>query len=426
MTYTQALAYIESLGGGGMKPGLERMHRALELLGHPERKLRVVHVAGTNGKGSTARMIQAAATAAGYRTGLYSSPAVTGLRDTVTIDGKAIPEEAFAALAERLRALQPLMGGAGTLSPFELTTLLALLWFAREGTELCVVECGMGGREDATNVFDAPLAAVITPVALDHTAWLGRTIEEITARKCGILKAPCAVITSPGQNPDALGVILETAAGLGLTVRQPGAAAAPVTRAGLGRTEFVWREEPYVVPLTGECQRDNALTALETLEALREKGYRLPADAVRRGLAGAAMPARQEVIRRQPLILLDGAHNPHGVATLAQTLERFLPGRQVTAVVGMMADKDTAACAALLGPHCARVVCCTPHNPRALPAAELAERFRAACPAVTVREEPAQALREAQQLAGDGPLLAAGSLYLAAELRPLLVESGET
>ena len=236
MTCAEALQYIEELKPGGMKLGLDRMRRGLELLGHPERRLRVVHVAGTNGKGSTARMVQAIATAAGYATGLVSSPAVIGLRETITVDGEAIPEAAFAGWVDRLRALQSDMGEAGGLSEFELTTLLALAWFAERNTDLCVIECGMGGREDATNVFDAPLAAVITPVALDHTAWLGGTAEEIAAHKCGIIKAPCGVVTAPDQDPDALAVIWETAARQGLTVRQPGTGAAPLLEASLGRS----------------------------------------------------------------------------------------------------------------------------------------------------------------------------------------------
>ena len=273
MDYQQAVDYIESPALPRGRYGLERLKQALELLGNPQHKVRFVHVAGTNGKGSTARMVQAIATAAGYTTGLFSSPAVIGLRETITVDGEAIPEAAFAGWVDRLRALQSDMGEAGGLSEFELTTLLALAWFAERNTDLCVIECGMGGREDATNVFDAPLAAVITPVALDHTAWLGGTAEEIAAHKCGIIKAPCGVVTAPDQDPDALAVIWETAARHGLTVRQPGTGAAPLLEASLGRTVFAYGEKRYTLPLTGAFQRDNALTALETVDCLSDKGY---------------------------------------------------------------------------------------------------------------------------------------------------------
>ena len=184
MTYSEALRYIERLHGRGICPGLSRMEAALEAVGHPERQLRVVHVAGTNGKGSTAAMIAAVATAADYKVGLYTSPAVTTTADTITINGHPIPEEVFASLTTELAA------AAGDLTEFEFVTLLTLVWFARERVELAVIECGLGGAEDATNVFPAPLCAVFTPISLDHTRLLGETVEEIAAQKAGIIKVP--------------------------------------------------------------------------------------------------------------------------------------------------------------------------------------------------------------------------------------------
>ena len=265
-------------------------------------------------------------------------------------------------------------------------------------------------------MFDAPLAAVITPVALDHTAWLGGTAEEIAAHKCGIIKAPCGVVTAPDQDPDALAVIWETAARQGLTVRQPGTGAAPLLEASLGRTVFAYGEKRYTLPLTGAFQRDNALTALETVDCLRDKGYTFTEEAVAAGLAGAYLPCRQEVLRPDPLVLADGAHNPHGVAALADTLRRHRPQ-----VIGMLGDKDTAACAALLAPLCAHIVCCAPANARALPAEELAEQLRPGCGDVRTAGSPRQALRLAEELTHGGDLLVAGSFFLAAELRPLLL-----
>ena len=390
MTCAEALQYIEELKPGGMKLGLDRMRRGLELLGHPERRLRVVHVAGTNGKGSTARMVQAIATAAGYATGLFSSPAVIGLRETITVDGEAIPEAAFAGWVDRLRALQSDMGEAGGLSEFELTTLLALAWFAERNTDLCVIECGMGGREDATNVFDAPLAAVITPVALDHTAWLGGTAEEIAAHKCGIIKAPCGVVTAPDQDPDALAVIWETAARQGLTVRQPGTGAAPLLEASLGRTVFAYGEKRYTLPLTGAFQRDNALTALETVDCLRDKGYTFTEEAVAAGLAGAYLPCRQEVLRPDPLVLADGAHNPHGVAALADTLRRHRPQGGLTMVIGMLGTR-TRPPAPPCWPLCAPI---SSAAPRPMPGRCPPRNWRSSCaPAAGMSARPAARAR---------------------------------
>lgn len=423
MDYTQARAYLTALQPGGMKMGLERMRRVLQLLGDPQRRLRVVHVAGTNGKGSTARMVQAILTAAGYRAGLYTSPSVTGLRDTITIDNVPISRADFAACVSAAAEQQPFMGDAGGLSEFECVTAAALLYFARQQTDIVVLECGMGGRDDATNVLDAPLAAVLTPIALDHAAWLGSTVEEIAANKCGIFRPHCAVVTSPAQNEDALGVILEHAAAAGLTVRIPNSAAAPIVHDELGTVAFCAGGETYTLPLTGTFQRDNALTALETIAVLREKGYTVDNTAIHAGLAAVAMPCRQEVFSREPLILLDGAHNPHGIAALADTLRRYLPDVPLTAVIGMLRDKDTAACAALLAPLCAHIVCCTPNNPRALGAETLAEQMTPFCTDVRVADSPEQALALARSLAGAQPLLVAGSFTVAAPLRQILADS---
>lgn len=422
MTYAQACTYIDGRVPRGMVMGLERMRTLLQACGDPQERLRAVHVAGTNGKGSTARMIQAVATAAGYRTGLFSSPAVLGRRSSIAIDGQAITEAAY---AEGLAALQQAETTAGVeATSFELETALAFWYFAQQGCDLCVVECGLGGRDDATNVLPPPLAAVLTPVALDHMALLGPTVETIASNKCAIVKAPCTAVCSPMQDPAALGVLLETAARQGVRVRVPGIGAAPIREADWGRLRFTYNGLDLTVPLTGAFQRDNALTAIETLYALEEKGYRFPPAAFRDGLAAATMPCRQEVIGRAPLRVLDGAHNPHGVAALTASMRAYSPGARWTLLIGMLRDKQTQACAALLAPLCPQVVCCTPPNARALPAAELAAAFPPGA-AVQALPDPAAALTAAQTLAGGGPLLMAGSFYLGAVLRPILARGME-
>lgn len=419
MTFEEAMRYYESLHRGGIRPGLDRMRRAMELAGDLHRHLRVVHVAGTNGKGSTARMIQSMLTAAGWRVGLYSSPAVTGVCDTITVDGTPISPETFATLTSTWKDRQPSMGEVGELSEFEMVTALALDWFRQERVDVCVLECGMGGREDATNICPPPLAAVLTPIALDHTAFLGDTLEAITAEKCGIIKPPCAVVTSPAQSPEALAVIYGHAAEKGLTVRQPGRGAATLLSRRAGEVTFSFDGEEYTVPLGGAFQMDNALTALETVDALAAAGFPVDTAAKKQGLATATLPCRQEVVCRTPLRLIDGAHNPHGVAALAEALREMQP---LTLLFGMLRDKDTAACTALLAPLATHVVCCTPPSERALPAAELAAGFRAAGAAdVQAMEDPAEALRLAEKLAGENPLVVGGSFYTAAAVRPYMI-----
>lgn len=424
MTYTEALSYIDALKPGGMKLGLARMERVLSLLGRPQDRLRVVHVAGTNGKGSTARMIQAMATANGCKTGLFTSPAVTGVRDTIQIDGAPIPKADFAALTGELAALAPAMEEVGGLSEFELLTALAIAWFAREGTGLCVIECGLGGRDDATNVFEHPLIAVLTPVGLDHTAVLGSTVEEIARVKCGILRPGCGVVCSPGQSEEALGVLLEEAAELGLTVHTPGTAAAPIREQTPEHLIFEWEGAPVRLSLTGDFQRDNALTALCTMQLLEARGFPFDRAKAVRALAEVRMPCRQEVLHRRPLRMLDGAHNPHGIRALVRTLSAVPEEERapLTLLWGMLRDKDVRTCVSLLAPLAVRVVCCAPDNPRAMPGEALAALFREAGVTAVSEDDPERAFSLAQQMAGEGPLLVGGSFFLASAIRPFLTK----
>lgn len=425
MTVTEVQEYLISLRGGGIRPGLERMQRAMDLCGDAPRRLRVVHVAGTNGKGSTARMIQCMLTAAGYRTGLYTSPAVGELCDTITIDGTPIEQEAFAALATVWRERQAAMGEVGTLSEFEFVTALTLDYFAQQRVDICVLECGLGGRGDATNVCPPPLAAVFTPIALDHPQFLGNAVEAIATEKCGIIKPPCRVIAAPTQSPEALAVIYEQAALHGLTVRQPQRAAATLLEHTLGGVRFAYDDVTYTVPLGGAFQVDNALTALETVTALSDAGFAVDTAARQAGLAAATLPCRQELVSRTPPVVLDGAHNPHAIAALADTIKAEMH-TSLTLLIGMLRDKDTAVCASLLAPLAAQVVCCTPPSERALPAEELAAQFIAAgAKHVTSVNDPVEALATAQSLAGEGALLVGGSFYTAAAVWSRLLAIGE-
>lgn len=423
MTYEEAMQYCDALHGGGIRLGLARLRRALSQAGDPQRRLRVVHVAGTNGKGSTARMIQSVLTCAGYRVGLYSSPAVTGVCDTVTVDGAGMSPERFAALVTQWAGIQETLPAEERLTEFELLTAVAFTLFAEERVDLCVMECGMGGREDATNVCPPPLAAVFTPIARDHTAFLGETVEEIARQKSGIIKAPCAVISAPAQSEEALAVLFEEAAMQGLTVRMPCRGAAERLPARVGETRFRFDGVEYVLPLGGTFQIDNALTALETVRALALCGFVADEAACRDGLAAAALPCRQEVICRVPLTVLDGAHNPHGMAAVAQLLKDMTAegGEKPTVLFGMLRDKDVDTCVTTLASQVARVVCCTPPSERAMDAAQLAEQFGTAGVA-EVHAIPAvqEAWETAKRLAGRGPLFVGGSFYTAGAVRALL------
>lgn len=425
MTFRQAMEYIDHLKPVGMQMGLDRMEEILRRLGDPHQRLRTVHIAGTNGKGSTARMIQAALTASGYHAALFSSPAVTGLRDTITIDGRPIGEKSFASCVERIRQAADDQNETIALSEFEVETALAFLWFCEQRADICVIECGLGGRDDATNVLPAPLLAILTPVSLDHTALLGSTAAEIAEVKCGILKKGTgAVITAPGQCPEALAEIMAKVAEEGLTLYQPQPGGLEVQTEEPGNTVFYWRGDLYTLPLTGRFQAENAMTALQAIECLRAMGWRLPAEAVKMGLAEVVMPCRQEIVRRQPLVMLDGAHNPQGIAALAGTLHHLLHGERVTVVMGMLGDKDTTSCVHLLAPIIKEAICCAPDNPRALAPELLAAVLQDAGVAASAASSPQKALERAMSVAQNGPLLICGSFYLCSVLRPYLTQSG--
>ncbi len=425
MTEQEALSYLQQIHAGGMTMGLARMERIMELLGNPHQRLKTVHIAGTNGKGSTARMIQAMGMAAGYRVGLFSSPAVTGVRDTIDVNGVAISPSDFARHITAVRERQPQMGPCGQCSEFETLTAVAFGWLSEQNTDFCVIECGLGGAEDSTNVLPPPLVAVLTSIALDHTAILGDSIEAIARQKCGIIKSPCGIVTSPSQAPAALGVIWETAAQMGLTVYQPGQHAATLIAEEWGQTRFAYGDREITLTLTGRHQIDNALTAMEVIRLLAEKGYPITKTQMTEGLFAVTMPCRQEVVGRHPLRIMDGAHNPAGIATLAASLQQFSPDG-MDMLFGMLADKEVDTCLKLLAPYCHRMVCTTPQSDRALPAADLAAKAIAVDIDAIAIADPVEALQQAEQRAGEIPLLVGGSFYLGAALRPILLNTEKT
>ena len=417
MTYPETLAYIHSLKQFGVTPGLHRIGRLMELLGNPQQGLKCVHVAGTNGKGSTSTMLSMVLRQAGYRTGLFLSPFILDFRERMQINGEMIPPEELCAIMEEVRAAREQVEGEAP-NEFETITAAGLLWFSRQNCDIVVLEVGLGGRYDATNIIPPPLAAVITAIDLDHTHLLGDTVEQIAAEKCGIIKPRTPVVCYPDQSPEALGVIMEHCAKNGAVLHLPNYGGVRIEEAGLEGSRITVEGRPLQIPLVGRHQVANCLTVLGAVEVLGQKGFALPWAAVEAGIANTRFPARLEVLSRSPLVILDGAHNPAGARVLADALG-LLEGRPVTALCGMLADKDWASSVELVCSRCSRTVTVTPDNPRALPAAELAAEAGRWCPAHTAAD-----LRSGWQLAksfGD-PVVIWGSLYLAADLRKIVLE----
>ena len=426
MTYQQSLDYIHSLLRFGMKPGLERIARLCQRLGDPQKKLSFVHVAGTNGKGSTCSMLASILRKAGYKTGLYTSPFVTDFCERMQIGGVPISHGDLSRWTEKLRPMIEKISSEGeAVTEFEAITALAFAWFEEQNCDIVVLETGLGGRFDATNVIDCPLCSVITSIGLDHTQILGDTLDKIAFEKCGILKPDGRTVCYPAQPEEALSVIKGRAEEEHNVLRIGTMENLTVHSMTWEGSELTYRGFDFHLPLLGVHQHANAVTVLETVESLREAGLCIRDQAVREGIRDVVWPARLEILARHPLTLLDGAHNPQAMGMLAGTLQALEPGRKFHVVLGMLADKDYPDAVALIAPLCASMACVTPDNPRALTSDRLAqEAERHGVPARSFDRDYQEAIDFATQKAGqEGMVLLCGSLYLAGSLRPLVLEN---
>lgn len=424
MEYTQALQYLQSLEVFGSILGLERIQELLRRMGNPQDSLKYVHIAGTNGKGSTSMMTARVLSRAGYKTGMYISPYVIDFRERMQIDGEMIPPSELARCVAYTKAFVDEMAREGQ-SPtvFEVITACAFYYFAQSSCDIVVLEVGMGGRFDATNAIQAPLVSAITPISLDHTDVLGKTIGKIAFEKCGIIKHGGITVCSPNQDPDALAVIMEQAALKENRLIIGNLSAAAIDSMNLEGTSFTYHNMPLRLSMLGKHQVQNCITALGIFEALQSRGYAIPQEAIIAGIAQARCPARMELLGKEPLILLDGAHNPAGAQALADLLRELAGNRRICALTGMLADKDYEDTLSRVLPFCHSVVTTTPVNARALDASVLAKTAARYCSAVYVQAEPAKALEQALSLAsGEDAVLIFGSLYLASDLRKLLLE----
>ncbi len=415
MDYTQALAYIDGVRWYGSKPGLSRVAALLDRLGRPQDKLRFVHIAGTNGKGSCAAMAASILRAAGYRTGLFTSPYLFRFNERMQINGEPISDEALAALVTEIRPQADALEDHPT--EFELMTAAALLWYQREGCEIVVLEVGMGGRFDATNVIPCPEAAVIMNIGLDHTAVLGGTVEKIAFEKAGIIKPGGDAVLYP-QSPAVEAVVRARCEELGARLRLADFSALEAEFDSLEGQVFSYRGARYALPLLGEHQLRNAAVVLELVELLREKGWRLPEDAVEHGLYAVSWPARFELVHEEPPFIVDGGHNPQCAEAVAAALGRYFPDTRRVLLLGILADKDYPRVLELLDPMADAYVCVTPDSERALPADKLGEALGRFGKPVTVCASIPEGVSAALEQAGtDGMACAVGSLYMAGAVR---------
>lgn len=424
MTYEQALESIHSLLTFGSRPGLDRMRRFLKELGDPQDKLKYIHVAGTNGKGSVCAVLSSVLVAAGYKTGLFISPYITDFRERIQINNRMVDKEVLTGAVERtLPVLKRLNEQGVVITEFEYVNALQFLIHAEAECDIVVLETGMGGLLDCTNVIEPPLCAVLTAIGLDHTAVLGDTVSAIAAQKCGIIKENSAVVTS-AQCDEAMQVIEQTAREKHVPLLNADNVSVTVQEETLSGTVMTWNGTQLRLRLAGAHQIENAKTALAALDYLRLNDLLDFTDTdVQNGFLAAVNPARLELLSQDPVVLLDGAHNPNGMEALTAAVKRFLPDTPVYCVIGMMADKDIDSALSLMQGIPEAVFTAPVDNPRAIAPEALAEKIKPVCSNVTACGSATEAFDKAFALAkaNNGAALVCGSLYLAGELRPYML-----
>lgn len=422
MLYEEARVYLDSVSKYGSVLGLDSIKNLLEELGNPQKELTFIHIAGTNGKGSILAYLSTILTEAGYRTGRYISPTVIGYLERFQIDGAFMEEEELARLTCHVKAAVERLVEKGKPSPtvFEIETAIAFLYFKESGCDFVVLESGLGGLMDATNVIENPKLCVFASVSMDHIGVLGNTLEEIARDKAGIIKKGAEVVTGR-QAACVKSVLEEISSAKGCRITEADLEKLEVARQALETQVFTYGEfEEMEIHLAGQHQIENAVTVLEAVRALRRQGVDISDTAVRAGLRKARWPGRMMVLEKHPLVIADGAHNEDAVRRLAENLDIYLKGKKVTAVLGVFKDKEYEKMIGIMTPYLDYVYAIDlPNRDRTLAKEELCEvlaKYRiCAEPAVHIE----QALVQAKKRAGkDGVVLAFGSLsYLGEVIR---------
>lgn len=427
MTKQQVLDYIEQLNLLGSHPGLESVTELCNRLGNPQDALSFVHIAGTNGKGSVATYIAEIANSAGIKVGKYMSPTLVDYRERIMINGRMITWKDLAVYFEILKKACDGMVADGLSHPtaFEVETALAFLYFKDKGCELVVLECGMGGLLDATNIVTTTIASVITHVGLDHTAILGKTEKEITIQKAGVIKKNCKVVVYPNFE-SVTSVIFGKAYEMGLCKNDViviNEDEIKNVKRKLNKQSFNYKKlKGLAVGLNGMHQCLNAAVAVETIDVLNNAGYEIDEAAIKKGLLAAKLTGRLEQIGKKPVFMIDGAHNPQGAQVLRQALDTYFTDCKFTFIIGVFADKDYEKILEIMCDLPQRVITLkTPNNPRALDEVELAAAVMKHCPNVTAAGSVEEAVEMAYLLTPKDEVIAAfGSLSYLGKIKELV------
>ena len=420
MNFEQTVYYIENSMRFGCRPGLERTAKLLELLGNPHQKLKCIHIAGTNGKGSTTAMLSNILKHAGYRAGTYTSPHLYKITERMLINGEQISEDNFTKYANMVIEKMQYMEANHMEVPtqFEMLTAMAFLYFEEMKVDAAVIEVGLGGLYDATNVIDAILS-VITSISYDHTDILGDTIEQIAEEKAGIIKQNTTVVLYPQLYPAAAQIVEEECSRKHCKlVKVLAEQAKPVSFDIMGQSfDYSYGDrtlKQLTVPLLGDHQIKNTTVAVTAALELAKMGYRIEEEHIREGLRRVEWPCRLSVVSKEPLIIIDGAHNEDGVNSLKAAIEKYLKDMKITLLIGMLGDKNYAYAVEQLVPLAHRVIASEPISPRALKAADMAEMAKKYISAVEAEADIIRAIEKAKaQVEAEGVIIICGSLYLA-------------
>lgn len=420
MNYEEALNFIHSLDKFGSRPGLDRVRRLFNLVPSSLNQ-HFIHIAGTNGKGSVSTMLSSVLQKSGRKVGLFISPYVVNFRERIQINNEMISEEELTEAVEFFKPkLEKLNGDGVIITEFEFLTVLAFWVFKQNRCDIVVCEVGMGGLMDSTNLIPYPLCSVITRIDLDHTAVLGDTIEEIAEQKAGIIKSYSTTVVAT-QRREAYAVIEDKARREHNTLYRAEDIKIKAASQRKDGTHFIYRDTEMLLPLLGTHQVDNLRCALAVLEALeKEHNMEFSPQVISDGLRDMRHPARFELLRENPTVILDGAHNPNGLSAFAQSVRSYYPTGNKTLIIGMLADKDSSKLSVLDGIF-SRVIVTDIDSPRAMTAEDLAGKMLGLSPWVEIRHKPAEAYEQAIRYGDD--IFICGSLYLASEIRPFILEN---
>lgn len=429
MDYIKARTYIDESHRFGGEMGLEAITCLLGKLGNPQEDLQFIHIAGTNGKGSVGAYLASVLQKAGYRIGRFISPTLYEYRERIQINGAYIEEEAFGRLMDPVaKAIGELKEEKKPLpSPFEIETALSFLYYKEKKCDFVLLECGMGGKTDATNVIRNTKLEVITSISMDHMEYLGNTLGAIAGQKAGIIKPGSRVVTCR-QAQEAMEVIQKVSSQQGCPLYVGDKAQAKTVLADLDHMVFVYRDQTYTIHLAGAHQLENAVLALEGIRALKDAGYPISFEAVQSGMEQAKWNGRFTVLKKDPYLIVDGAHNPDAARKLQESLEMYFPNREFVFLMGVFRDKQYEAIAKRMAPMAKEIIAMeTPDNPRALPAGQLGEvlkKYRSP-EHVHVADSLGEALKMGEELAGkDDVIVAFGSLSFIGDLTKLSEKVG--